>query len=257
MIINTLIESSLLLLFLVSAVGYAIGRIRIKGASLGVAAVLFVGLAVGALDPNLKIPQSLFELGLVLFVYYRRADQRAGLFCLVQEQRAARQPVRRRGAGDRRADCRRRALRAAAAGHGDRRPVCRRVDQHPRAGQRHRHHHQHRARGRGPADGQRADGRLLRGLSHGRSGRDPDQLRLAARLAHRLPRRGPPAARHLPGGAGALQPHRARHPAGCHRPVDPAAGGAAPLARRLRPLAAAPTTKPGDRHDRSSRQAIW
>ncbi|HRX02893.1 MAG TPA: aspartate:alanine exchanger family transporter [Anaerolineae bacterium] len=69
MIINTLIESSLLLLFLVSAVGYALGRIRIKGASLGVAAVLFVGLAVGALDPNLKIPQSLFDLGLVLFVY--------------------------------------------------------------------------------------------------------------------------------------------------------------------------------------------
>lgn len=69
MIIETLIENSLLLLFLVSAAGYAIGRIRVKGASLGVAAVLFVGLAVGALDPNLKIPQALFELGLVLFVY--------------------------------------------------------------------------------------------------------------------------------------------------------------------------------------------
>ena len=69
MIIQALINSSLLLLFLVSAVGYAIGRIRIKGASLGVAAVLFVGLAVGALDPDLKIPQALFDLGLVLFVY--------------------------------------------------------------------------------------------------------------------------------------------------------------------------------------------
>jgi putative transport protein len=58
-----------LLLFAVSAVGYAIGRIKIKGASLGVAAVLFVGLAVGALDPDLKLPAVIFELGLVLFVY--------------------------------------------------------------------------------------------------------------------------------------------------------------------------------------------
>ncbi len=69
MVIEFLIENSILLLFAVSAVGYAIGRIKIKGASLGVAAVLFVGLAVGALDPNLKLPNVIFELGLVLFVY--------------------------------------------------------------------------------------------------------------------------------------------------------------------------------------------
>jgi putative transport protein len=69
MVIEFLIENSILLLFAVSAVGYAIGRIKIKGASLGVAAVLFVGLAVGALDPNLKLPDAIFELGLVLFVY--------------------------------------------------------------------------------------------------------------------------------------------------------------------------------------------
>ncbi len=69
MVINFLIENSILLLFAVSAVGYAIGRIKIKGASLGVAAVLFVGLAVGALDPELKLPTVIFELGLVLFVY--------------------------------------------------------------------------------------------------------------------------------------------------------------------------------------------
>ncbi len=69
MVIDFLIENSILLLFAVSAVGYAIGRIKIKGASLGVAAVLFVGLAVGALDPDLKLPTVIFELGLVLFVY--------------------------------------------------------------------------------------------------------------------------------------------------------------------------------------------
>ncbi len=67
--IEFVIENSLLLLFGVAAVGYAIGRIKIKGASLGVAAILFVGLAVGALDPNMKLPTVIFELGLVLFVY--------------------------------------------------------------------------------------------------------------------------------------------------------------------------------------------
>ena len=37
--------------------------------SLGVAAVLFVGLGFGALDPDLKLPDVVYNLGLVLFVY--------------------------------------------------------------------------------------------------------------------------------------------------------------------------------------------
>ena len=40
--IDLLVEQPLLLLFLVSAIGYVIGRIRIAGVSLGVAAILFV-----------------------------------------------------------------------------------------------------------------------------------------------------------------------------------------------------------------------
>mgnify|MGYP001804817812 CR=1 FL=1 len=59
----------LLLLFMVIAVGYVVGNIKIKGTSLGVAAVLFVGLAFGALDPSLKIPDIIFLLGLSIFVY--------------------------------------------------------------------------------------------------------------------------------------------------------------------------------------------
>lgn len=59
----------LLLLFLVAAIGYPLGRLRVGGASLGVAAVLFVGLAFGALDPDLKLPDVVYNLGLVLFVY--------------------------------------------------------------------------------------------------------------------------------------------------------------------------------------------
>lgn len=62
-------EQPLLLLFLVAAVGYLAGKIRIKGSSLGVSAVLFVGLAFGAIDPSYNVPSILFELGLVFFVY--------------------------------------------------------------------------------------------------------------------------------------------------------------------------------------------
>jgi putative transport protein len=67
--IDALIENPLLLLFIVAALGYAIGRIKIQGSSLGVAAVLFVGLAAGALDPRLSLPEIIFLLGLVIFVY--------------------------------------------------------------------------------------------------------------------------------------------------------------------------------------------
>jgi putative transport protein len=67
--IQILKSNPLLLLFLVIAIGYWIGQIRIRGSSVGVAAVLFVGLAFGALDTDLSIPQIVLEIGLVLFVY--------------------------------------------------------------------------------------------------------------------------------------------------------------------------------------------
>jgi len=67
--IQLLIDNPLLLLFVVAAIGYPLGRIKIRGSSLGVAAVLFVGLAIGALDPNLKLPELVYQLGLVIFVY--------------------------------------------------------------------------------------------------------------------------------------------------------------------------------------------
>ena len=68
-VIDLLVKSPLLLLFLVTAIGYPIGRIKIAGASLGVSAVLFVGLAIGAINPKLALPTVIFELGLVLFMY--------------------------------------------------------------------------------------------------------------------------------------------------------------------------------------------
>lgn len=75
-----LAEEPLLLLFFVAAIGYAIGRIKVKGISLGVAAVLFVGLAVGALDPALKLPQIIFQMGLVIFVYTIGLSSGPGFF---------------------------------------------------------------------------------------------------------------------------------------------------------------------------------
>jgi putative transport protein len=67
--IQLLADNPLLLLFIVIALGYPLGRIRIKGFSLGLAAVLFVGIAVSALDSSLTLPSIVTYLGLVLFVY--------------------------------------------------------------------------------------------------------------------------------------------------------------------------------------------
>lgn len=58
-----------LALFLVISTGYAIGQINIKGFSLGVGAVLFSGLAVGAISPASQPPPIMGTLGLILFLY--------------------------------------------------------------------------------------------------------------------------------------------------------------------------------------------
>lgn len=66
---NLFQENTLLLLFLVGALGFLVGKVRIAGTTMGVAAVLFVGLAFGALDPAIRLPTIIGNLGLVLFVY--------------------------------------------------------------------------------------------------------------------------------------------------------------------------------------------
>ena len=67
--IDLLATNPLLLLFLIAAISYPLGRIKIKGTSLGVASVLFVAIAVSAIDPRLVLPDVIFNLGAVLFVY--------------------------------------------------------------------------------------------------------------------------------------------------------------------------------------------
>lgn len=59
----------LLALFLTIAMGYLLGAVNVRGFALGAGAVLFVGLAVGALSPALKLPPLLGSLGLMLFLY--------------------------------------------------------------------------------------------------------------------------------------------------------------------------------------------
>lgn len=67
---QTLLQGAQLLpLFVVVALGYLLGTVRVAGFSLGVAAVLFAGLLLGWLLPRAVLPDFVAQLGLVLFVY--------------------------------------------------------------------------------------------------------------------------------------------------------------------------------------------
>jgi putative transport protein len=68
-VLKLLADNPLILLFMVAGIGYPLGRIKFGGVRLGVAFVLFIGLAFGALDQTLIIPEAVYLLGLVFFVY--------------------------------------------------------------------------------------------------------------------------------------------------------------------------------------------
>jgi putative transport protein len=67
--INLLAANSVLLCAVVLGLGHLLGGIRIRGVALGVAAVFFVGLGIGALDERLRLPDFADQFGLALFVY--------------------------------------------------------------------------------------------------------------------------------------------------------------------------------------------
>lgn len=82
-------------LFGVIGIGYLLGEIRILGFRLGVAGVLFAGLAAGALGPDIALPSIVSTFGLILFIYtigiqfgptfvspFRRDGYRETLFCI-------------------------------------------------------------------------------------------------------------------------------------------------------------------------------
>lgn len=58
-----------LAVFLAIGLGYAVGNIQVAGFSLGVGAVLFVGLLIGVIGPKSAPPAFVGTFGLVLFLY--------------------------------------------------------------------------------------------------------------------------------------------------------------------------------------------
>jgi len=66
---NFLEAQPLLTLFLAIGSGYLLGQLSIKGFALGVGAVLFTGLAIGAIAPGATPPGMVSSIGLLLFLY--------------------------------------------------------------------------------------------------------------------------------------------------------------------------------------------
>ncbi len=87
-ILDLLAGNPLLLLFTVVAVGYPAGRLHVRGVRLGIAAILFAGLGVGALDPRLRLPEVVQLLGLCLFVYSVGLSSGPGFFATLRRHGA-------------------------------------------------------------------------------------------------------------------------------------------------------------------------
>src|SRR5690348_10058137 len=66
---NIIGSQPILAIFLAIGVGYLVGQINIFGFSHGVDAVLFVGLAIGAIAPKASITRPISLIGLIMFLY--------------------------------------------------------------------------------------------------------------------------------------------------------------------------------------------
>lgn len=84
--LDLLVANPLALLFVIAAIGYPLGQLRIGGMNVGVAAVLFVGIFFGALDARLKLPELIMTLGLVLFVYTMGLMSGPGFFATLRRR---------------------------------------------------------------------------------------------------------------------------------------------------------------------------
>lgn len=67
--LSFLAEQPLLALFLIMAVGLAVGKVSAWGVSLGAAAAMFVALGLSTANPDIAIPPFVYQFGLALFVY--------------------------------------------------------------------------------------------------------------------------------------------------------------------------------------------
>ena len=75
---HSLFQNSYFSVFLIIALGYMLGRIKIKGVSLDVSAVIFIALLFGHF--GVTIPQSLGYFGLVLFIFSIGLQSGPGFF---------------------------------------------------------------------------------------------------------------------------------------------------------------------------------
>ncbi len=89
--LDLLASNPLILLFAVAAVGVPIGKLRAGGATLGFSAVLFAGMAFGMLDPRLRIPDHITNLGLAIFLYCLGIASAPGFFAAFKGGSALRQ----------------------------------------------------------------------------------------------------------------------------------------------------------------------
>lgn len=85
-LINALTNMPILTLFVVVGLGYLLGQISIFGFRFGVAGVLFVGIAVGALSPAIALPEIVSSLGLIIFVYTIGIQSGPAFFASFKEQ---------------------------------------------------------------------------------------------------------------------------------------------------------------------------
>ena len=84
--LDLLAGNNLLLLFTVIGLGSLIGSIQVSGFKLGVAALLFVGIAFSAIDARLVLPEYIYIIGLVLFVYAIGLQAGPGFFASFQKR---------------------------------------------------------------------------------------------------------------------------------------------------------------------------
>src|SRR5262252_2536591 len=68
-VLSTFAATPILTLFVVIGLGYLLGQVNIFGFRFGIAGVLFVGIALGSLSPDIALPEILSSFGLILFVY--------------------------------------------------------------------------------------------------------------------------------------------------------------------------------------------
>lgn len=78
-----LLHSSYFSLFLIVALGFMLGRIKIKGLSLDVSAVIFIALLFGHF--GVIIPKELGNFGLVLFIFTIGIQGRSRIFRFFQK----------------------------------------------------------------------------------------------------------------------------------------------------------------------------